>query len=200
MTSTKSSEISSAYSDFQQSITVKALAEVSTPKALTVILSASVLAVLLLVWIIYLKPVASDPDSWVYWLPAVNSTLNSISAVLILLGYVAIRRRNFKMHMGLMLAAFVASSLFLVSYLVYHNAVGDTPFPGQGWIRPVYFFILISHILLSVSVVPLVLTTYFFAFAGRFKTHRSIARWTFPIWLYVSVTGVVIYFLLRAYL
>lgn len=185
--------------EFKSSITIDALARLSTGKALGVIFVVSALALLLLVWLLYLKPAGAEPGSWVYWLPSVNASLNSLSTVLIVFGVLAIRRREFGLHMKLMLAAFISSALFLVSYLVYHNAVGDTPFPGQGWIRPVYFFILITHIILSTSVVPLVLTTYFHAFSGRFHTHRKIARWTFPIWLYVSVTGVVIYFLLKAY-
>jgi len=125
--------------------------------------------------------------------------LNSASTILILFGFAAIKKQQYVKHMKFMLTAFITSSLFLISYLVYHNFVGHTPFPGEGIIRPIYFFILISHIILSAFVVPLVLTSYYFAFSGKFKTHRKVSKWTLPIWLYVSVTGVVIFFILNAY-
>lgn len=185
--------------EFENSIKIEALARLSVGKAIAAILVVSALALLLLVWILYLKPPSADPGSWVYSLPGVNATFNSISTVLILLGFMAIKKRDFRQHMRYMLGAFVASALFLVSYLVYHNSVGHTPFPGEGWVRPVYFTLLISHIILSAFVVPLVLTSYYFAFSGRLETHRRVSKWTFPIWLYVSVTGVVIYVVLNAF-
>ena len=98
-----------------------------------------------------------------------------------------------------MLAAVSCSILFFASYLTYHHFHGDTPFPGQGWVRPVYFFVLISHILLSITVIPMVLSTLFFVRTRRFRSHKRIARWTLPVWLYVSITGVAIYFFLSAY-
>jgi putative membrane protein len=98
-----------------------------------------------------------------------------------------------------MVAAFASSSLFLVSYVVYHALHGDTPFRGTGWIRPVYFFILISHIVLSVVVLPMVFTTFFFSLTRQFRRHRRIARWTLPLWLYVSVTGVLVFALLKVF-
>lgn len=185
--------------DLNEELVIESLKEISIPKAIATILLISTAAFLFLIWILYFKDTAETTATWVSELPALNAFLNSISTVLIVGGYVAIRKRNYKLHMRLMLSAFVASSLFLISYLIYHNFVGHTPFPGEGIIRPVYFFILITHIVLSAFVVPLVLTSYFFAFSGKFTTHRKVSKWTFPIWLYVSVTGVVIYFILNAY-
>lgn len=129
-------------------------------------------------------------------LPFVNAALNSLSAVLLFTGYLCIRARNRSAHRVCMLSAFASSILFLTSYLIYHYQVGSVPFKGQGWIRPVYFLILLTHTILAVTVVPLSLVTLNRALGERFDAHRRIARWTFPIWLYVSVTGVVIYLML----
>ena len=129
-------------------------------------------------------------------LPIVNAALNSLSAVFLFAGYLFIRAQKREAHRRCMLAAFACSMLFLISYLVYHFQVGSVGFKGQGWIRQVYFTILISHTLLAAAVVPLALITLRRAFKEKFAAHRQIARWTLPIWLYVSVTGVVIYFML----
>lgn len=182
-----------------EQVTVKFLKEVSITKALGVIIGISIAAFLFLLWLLYIKDTADTNPVWVDQLPALNALLNSASTVFIVLGFLAIKKKKYVTHMKLMLTAFVTSSLFLLSYLLYHNFVGHTPFPGEGAIRPFYFTILISHIILSAFVVPLVLTSYYFAFSGRFKTHRKVSRWTFPIWLYVSITGVVIFFVLNAY-
>ncbi|MFU8811537.1 MAG: DUF420 domain-containing protein [Balneolaceae bacterium] len=180
-------------------ITLEFLKELSVPKALATILAVSAAAFLFLIWLIYFRETAETTADWVGQLPALNAFLNSVSTVLIVSGYAAIRKKKYAVHMKLMLTAFVTSALFLISYLVYHNFVGHTPFPGEGWIRPTYFTILISHIILSAFVVPLVLTSYYFAFSGKFSTHRKVSKWTFPIWLYVSITGVMIFFILNAY-
>ncbi|HVH91674.1 MAG TPA: DUF420 domain-containing protein [Candidatus Acidoferrum sp.] len=129
-------------------------------------------------------------------LPAVNAALNSLSAILLVGGYLFIKSRNIKAHKACMLSAFASSMLFLASYLVYHYQVGSVPFKGQGGIRLVYFTILLTHTILATTVVPLALVTLFRAFKERFDAHRRIARWTFPIWLYVSVTGVIVYWML----
>jgi uncharacterized membrane protein YozB (DUF420 family) len=129
-------------------------------------------------------------------LPAVNAALNSLSAILLVGGYLFIRSRNIKAHKACMLSAFGSSILFLASYLIYHYQVGSVPFKGQGGIRLVYFTILLTHTILATTVVPLALVTLFRAFKERFDAHRRIARWTFPIWLYVSVTGVIVYWML----
>ncbi|NBC64105.1 MAG: DUF420 domain-containing protein [Bacteroidetes bacterium] len=186
-------------STLSEELTVQFLKEISVKKAIITILIVSGAAFLFLLYLLYVNESDGNTANWVKELPALNAFLNSVSTLLILSGYVAIRKKKYKVHMRFMLTAFITSSLFLISYLVYHHYVGDTPFPGQGFIRPVYFTILISHIILSAFVVPLVLTSYYFAFSGKFKTHRKVSKWTFPIWLYVSVTGVTIYFMLNAY-
>lgn len=186
-------------STINEELTVQFLKEVSVKKAIMTILIVSVMAFLFLLYLIYVNESVEDSANWVQALPALNAFLNSVSTILILSGYVAIRKKKYKVHMRFMLTAFITSCLFLISYLIYHHYAGDTPFPGQGFIRPIYFAILISHIILSAFVVPLVLTSYYFAFSGRFTTHRKVSKWTFPIWLYVSVTGVVIFFMLNAY-
>jgi uncharacterized membrane protein YozB (DUF420 family) len=126
-------------------------------------------------------------------LPAVNASLNALSTVFLTVGWIFIRRGEMRRHRACMIAALITSALFLASYLVYHANVGSVPFPGQGPIRMVYFAILITHVILAALILPLALMTVTRAFAKRFDRHRKIARYTLPIWLYVSVTGVVIY-------
>ena len=129
-------------------------------------------------------------------LPAVNATLNALSGILLVTGYTLIRARRIDTHRKVMLAAFATSSLFLVSYVVYHAQVGSVPFTRQGFVRPLYFTILITHVTLAAAVLPLAIVTLSRGLKARFARHRAIARWTFPIWLYVSVTGVLVYVLL----
>lgn len=129
-------------------------------------------------------------------LPAVNATLNGASAALLAAGYYFIRHRNQSAHQRCMTGAVGTSCLFLVSYLVYHFQVGSVRFAGLGWVRTLYLGILLTHTVLAAAIVPLVLITFSRALAGRFDRHRRLARWTFPLWLYVSVTGVVIYWML----
>src|SRR5512140_2832453 len=128
--------------------------------------------------------------------PVINACLNGTSAVLVATARAQIRRGQIATHKVLMIAAVCTSSLFLVSYLWYHAHVGSVHFQGQGWSRPVYFTILISHTFLAAAIVPLVIITLTRALRGRFERHRAIARWTYPAWLYVSITGVVIYVML----
>jgi uncharacterized membrane protein YozB (DUF420 family) len=128
--------------------------------------------------------------------PAINATLNGSSAILLLAGRWFISRGRMAIHRVFMVAAIVTSSLFLISYLYYHWHVGSVHFQGQGWSRPVYFTILITHTVLAAVIVPLVIITLTRALRERFDRHRAIARWTFPLWLYVSITGVVIYLML----
>ena len=129
-------------------------------------------------------------------LPTVNAVLNGTSAVLLTAGFACIRRRNVPAHRACMLGAFAVSVLFLACYLIYHYQAGSRAFGGQGWIRPVYFVLLISHIVLAALIVPLALTTIYRGLSAQFDRHVRLARWTLPIWLYVSVTGVVVYLLL----
>ena len=133
---------------------------------------------------------------WVSSLPAVNASLNALSTILLLATYVQIRRGNRQAHKKLMLSACVSSALFLVSYLVYHNNSGMTKFLGEGWARTAYFFILFTHIPLAALVPPLAIVTLTYGLRERFDRHRRIARITLPIWLYVSVTVVLVYFFL----
>ena len=129
-------------------------------------------------------------------LPEVNATLNAIAALLLTIGYIYIRRGHTQEHRLCMLAAFATSALFLASYLVYHFNVGSVAFTGQGTIRTVYFTILISHIILAIPILPMAIVTLLRALRGQFESHRRLAKWTLPLWLYVSVTGVVVYWML----
>lgn len=159
------------------------------------LLSVAILGFLF--WLIYadkgvVRPNAGD-SPW----PALNATCNALSATCVALGIWAIRRDRKKFHAVCMIAATFFSACFLVGYIIYHAQHGDTRFFGQGWVRPVYFFILISHIVLSLAVVPLILTTLYFAAVRQFSRHRRIARWTYPVWLYVSLTGIAVFFFLK---
>ncbi|HJQ33296.1 MAG TPA: DUF420 domain-containing protein [Pyrinomonadaceae bacterium] len=129
-------------------------------------------------------------------LPHLNAALNATSFVLLVAAFYQIRRGNVQAHRRLMLSALAVSGLFLVSYVTYHAQYGSVRFQGQGIVRPVYFFILITHVLLAAGIVPLVFITVRRALRGDFARHRRIARWTYPLWLYVSITGVVVYLML----
>ena len=132
----------------------------------------------------------------VHDLPAINATLNALSGVLLLIAYVLIKARRIEQHRKVMIAAFATSSLFLICYLVYHAQVGSVRFTRHGFVRPLYFSILITHVTLAALVLPLAIVTLTRGLGARYLQHRSIARWTLPIWLYVSVTGVLVYVLL----
>ena len=132
----------------------------------------------------------------VHDLPAVNATLNGVAGILLLIGFLLIRSQNITLHRRFMIGAFITSALFLVSYVVYHAQVGSVRFTRQGFVRPLYFTILVTHVTLAAAVLPLAIVTLTRGLKGRFQAHRTIARWTLPIWLYVSVTGVLVYVLL----
>ncbi|MGA0038396.1 MAG: DUF420 domain-containing protein [Pirellulales bacterium] len=132
----------------------------------------------------------------VHPLATLNAVLNSLAAVLLVAGWVTIRRGHTKLHRAAMVAAFGVSAVFLVSYLAYHAMEGSRPFRGEGLVRPVYYTILLTHVLLAAAVPVLALRMFFLAWKGRWEAHRRLGRWTLPIWLYVSVTGVVIYLML----
>jgi uncharacterized membrane protein YozB (DUF420 family) len=129
-------------------------------------------------------------------LPIINACLNSISAILLVLGYRAIKRQDKAKHILCMKSAFCVSSVFLICYLFLHYFKGSTAFPDLGWIKTAYLVILIPHILLAAGMLPLIFLTFFHAYKENWEKHKKIARWTFPIWLYVSVTGVVIYLMI----
>jgi putative membrane protein len=167
--------------------------------AVGAIIALSAAAVGFLLWLLYVHhPPPALAQRWIF-LPGLNALLNSLSAVALCAGLYFIKHQNVHAHRARMLVAFGFSSLFLVSYIVNHALRGDTRFPGVGTSRTVYLSILSSHIMLSIVALPLVLTTLFFALTGRFMMHRRLARITFPIWLYVSVTGVVVFEVLKAY-
>ena len=161
--------------------------------------ASSAAAVAFLLWLLYVHhPSPALAQHWIF-LPRLNALLNGLSAVALCAGLYFIKRKNVRAHRASMLVAFGFSSLFLVSYIVNHALRGDTHFPGIGTARTAYLSILSSHILLSIIALPLVLTTLFFALSGRFMMHRRLARVTFPIWLYVSVTGVIVFEFLKVY-
>jgi len=165
--------------------------------AIIAILGISIAASLFLFWLIYLHPAADAANARFSFLPALNAILNGLSAVSLLIGYSYIRTHRVTQHRAAMFAAFGFSTLFLVSYIAHHALHGDVRYPAQAAFRTPYLFLLASHILLAVVALPMVLTTFFFSLSGRIPMHRRIARWTFPIWLYVSVTGVITYVMLR---
>jgi putative membrane protein len=180
-------------------IQIPALRSFSNTKAVSFIVGLSAVVVAFLFWLIYFRRASGYSSEFIGALPAVNATLNAISATLLVLAYRAVRRRQYTRHTGFVFGALASSALFLVSYLVYHAFHGDTKFTGQGPIRPAYFFVLISHIVLSVVALPLILLSTYLSLAGRFKAHRKVSRYTFPIWLYVSVTGVLIFVMLKLF-
>jgi len=128
--------------------------------------------------------------------PVIDATLNGITAVLLAVGHHFIKRGSLAKHRAVMISAFITSSVFLACYLYYHFHVGSVHFRGRGWSRPLYFSILISHTTLAIVVLPMILTTLVLGLRSRFERHRGIARWTYPIWMYVSITGVIVYLML----
>ena len=136
---------------------------------------------------------------WSRVLPHFNGIINSLTSLLLLAGLYFVKRKNIQMHRRLMTAAFVLGSVFLVSYVLYHVSNESTSFGGQGWVRPVYYFLLVSHIVLSVVVVRFVLLALYFALSNQIERHKRIVRWAYPIWLYVSVTGVLVYLMISPY-
>lgn len=184
---------------FKDQVTIDAFKNLDAFKAAFLIIGISLVAFAFLVWLIYFKGGSDSYSDWVYYLPGVNASLNSLSTVFLMLAIRAVLRKDYATHMKFNLAAFGTSTAFLLTYVIYHNAVGHTPFTGEGLIRPIYFTILISHILLSALVVPLILFSFYLAFAGKFKQHRTVSKLTFPVWLYVSVTGVLIFLILNTF-
>ncbi len=156
----------------------------------------SFLVVLAVAFLLLGRQVQLERDYDLSGLPALNAFLNGTSALLLTVGYLFIRQRKVTRHKICMVTAFGVSCLFLVLYVIYHYQVGSTPFSGQGWIRPLYFTLLVTHIFLAALIVPLALTTIYRGLNAQFGKHVRIARWTLPIWLYVSVSGVVVYLML----
>ncbi len=168
-----------------------------TAPAIAAILAISAAATLFLFWLIYVHPASDAGSTRLAFLPALNAVLNGLSATALLIGFTFILARRIAAHRTSMMTAFAFSTLFLVSYILHHALHGDVRYPAHAALRSVYLPLLASHIILAVVALPMVLVTFFFSLTGRFPQHRKIARWTFPIWLYVSVTGVVTYVMLR---
>ena len=168
----------------------------STRAAIASILAISIAATLFLFWLIYVHPAAALSTQYAF-LPALNAILNGLSATALLIGFTFIRGRRIKAHRAAMMTAFVFSTLFLISYIAPHALHGDVRYPVHAALRSVYLPLLASHIILAIVALPMVLVTFFFSLSGRIPQHRKIARWTFPLWLYVSVTGVITYVMLR---
>lgn len=167
-----------------------------TGTAIAAILLISAAASLFLFWLIYIHPAAASSAQFAF-LPALNAILNGLAAVALLIGYTFVRARQIERHRAAMISAFVFSTLFLVSYILHHYLHGDIYYPPHAAFRTFYLWLLASHIVLATVALPLILTTFFFSLTGRIPQHRKIARWTLPLWLYVSVTGVVTYVMLR---
>lgn len=158
--------------------------------------AASAAALLFLGWLLYGRG-ASESGVDLRFMPAVNASLNALTATLLICGYVAVKRGNRQLHRYVMSTAFVSAALFLVGYIAYHAAHGDTKYTGLGAMRAVYFFVLATHVLLSMVTLPLAIAALSFALLKRFASHKKVTRWLFPMWLYVSVTGVAVFFMLR---
>jgi len=174
--------------------------ETRTPLSIVaLIIAVSLVASLFLCWLVYDHAPTDVTGTHLLFLPALNALLNALSALALVTGFCFIRAKRIGEHRAAMLTAFVFSSLFLVTYITNHALHGDMRFHGEGTIRFVYFPLLISHIGLSVVALPMILITFFLSLSGRFPAHRRLARFTFPIWLYVSVTGVIVYALLATY-
>lgn len=169
----------------------------STTPAIVAILAISVAASLFLFWLIYIHPAADAGNVRYAFLPALNAVFNGLSATALLIGFTFIRAKKIAAHRASMITAFVFSTLFLVGYIAHHALHGDVRYPVHAAYRSIYLPLLASHIVLATITLPMVLVTFFFSLTGRFPQHRKIARWTFPLWLYVSVTGVVTYAMLR---
>jgi putative membrane protein len=174
-------------------------AEIGSRPVVGAIIVVSGLAVSFLLWLLYVHRASTDfAGRWMF-LPALNALLNGLCAMALCVGLYFIKHHKREAHRTAMLLAFTFSSAFLVSYIVNHAMHGDTIFPGHGAVRTLYLSILASHVILSIVALPMVLTTFFFSLTGRFAMHRRIARLTFPVWLYVSMTGVVVFVFLKAY-
>jgi putative membrane protein len=162
------------------------------------IIALSLAATLFLFWLIYVHAAPEAYANRLLFLPSLDALTNGMAAISLIVGYYFITQRNIRAHRRAMITAFIFSTVFLVSYVVNHALHGDTLYQGHGTLRTVYFAILISHIMLCTVALPMVLITFFFSLSGRIPQHRKIARYTLPIWLYVSVTGVVVFAMLHA--
>jgi putative membrane protein len=170
------------------------------PSVIVAIIGISVVAALFLAWLVYYHPPTDVAGTHLAFLPALDAVLNALCAVFLLMGFRYIRAREVTRHRNSMFAAFIVSSVFLVAYILNHALHGDQKFPGHGAVRFIYLWILLlPHILGAIVALPMILITFFLSLTGRFPAHRRLARYTFPIWLYVSISGVIVYAMLSAY-
>ena len=171
----------------------------NSKKAIFLIFFLSFVSITLLIWLVYFRgsPVSPTNSFVKESLPALNALFNLVTSVLLIIGRIKIAQGKTEQHKQFMVSSFLTSCLFLIGYLVYHSVVGETKFIAEGSIRYVYFFILISHIILSFPLLPLVGMTFYFAFTSQYALHKKLARITFPVWLYVSATGVLVFLFLR---
>jgi putative membrane protein len=169
----------------------------SEKKIYSLILLISAVIFVFLLWLIYFKPVASTDSEIVGMLPALNAFFNTLTSIFLITGVVFIKNKKIELHKKMMALATLSSTFFLFGYIAYHHYHGDSKFLGTGIIRTIYFSILISHILLSAIQVPLILSTLYLAISGKTDKHKKLAKYTFPIWLYVSITGVLVFIFLR---
>ncbi|GHA73221.1 DUF420 domain-containing protein [Pontibacter akesuensis] len=167
-------------------------------KFLTLIAILSV-AIPVVVAVLFFMPKANNPGVDVSYLPTLHAILNSLTAVALVIGYYNVKRGNVMVHRGAMLAAFSLSAIFLVSYVTYHFLGQRTIYGGEGVLKYIYYFVLLTHIVLAVVIVPLVLLSVYYGISSQLARHRRISRWTFPIWLYVAVTGVLVYLMISPY-
>lgn len=168
----------------------------TTRAAIAAILLISAAATAFLFWLIYIHPASASSEQYAF-LPAMNAVFNGLAAIALLIGFTFIRARRIAAHRASMITAFAFSTLFLAGYILHHALHGDVRYPLHAAYRTFYLWLLASHIVLATVALPLVLVTFFFSLTGRFPQHRKVARWTFPIWLYVSITGVITYAMLR---
>jgi len=181
-------------------MTALTINEARTPiSVVAAIIAISAVASLFLFWLVYFHAPADVTGTHLLFLPALNALFNALSAIALFVGFLFIRSKRIAAHRASMFTAFVFSSLFLAAYITNYALHGEMHFHGEGTVRLVYFPLLISHIILAVVVLPMILITFFLSLSGRFPAHRHLARWTFPIWLYVSVTGVIVYAMLATY-
>jgi putative membrane protein len=179
---------------------IAGLKALGTGKALLLTFGISALVVGCLFWLLYFRTGSGEPPAEALRnLPALNAALNGLSSVFLVAGLLAVKRGDYRRHMRFMLAALATSTLFFASYVTYHHYFASTKFTGAGLVRPVYFFILLTHIVLAVVVVPLILLSFFTSLSGRLPVHRRVSKFTFPIWLYVSVTGVLVFAMLKLF-
>ncbi|GGK67406.1 DUF420 domain-containing protein [Rufibacter glacialis] len=177
----------------------KKLGNPNDTRYLIIIALLSIIVPLLVAFLMFMPQTGKLGDLNVSFLPKLHAVLNSLTALSLMVGYYQIKRQNPRLHRFAMVTAFVLSSFFLISYVTYHYQAAPTSFGGEGIAKTIYYFILITHIILAAVIVPLVLLSVYFAISGQFTRHRKVSRWTFPLWLYVAITGVAVYLMISPY-